>query len=81
MVIEQILEKDQPRKIVYCLSTDIQDNGDGTYSFVSLSASDLGLGSMVYVVDQPYTILSFDGEYLYSWSEGGDVPPASGKEF
>ena len=56
MIIERPLELGQPRRKVWCLSTEITNNNNGTYSFVNLPNEDLGFGSKVFVVDIPNLI-------------------------
>lgn len=71
MIIERPLELGQPRRKVWCLSTEITNNNNGTYSFVNLPNEDLGFGSKIFVVDVPNLILYFDNEsgLLYPWTE------------
>lgn len=68
MIIERPLETGQPRRIVYCLSNEITDNGDDTYSFVNLSDSSLGFGSKIHVIDSDMELF-FDNSsgLLYPW--------------
>ena len=70
MVIEQPLEKGQPRRKVWCLMKHLEANDNGTYKFKNLNRTDLGYGSLVKVVDSPNLILLYDdttGE-LYDWT-------------
>lgn len=69
MIIERPLETGQSRRKVYCKMSDLSSNGDGTYSFVNLSDSDLGFGSTVYVIDSDLKLM-FDNTTgkLYDWT-------------
>ena len=66
MVIEKPLETGQPRRIVWCLDSDIVDNNDGTCSFLEDFA--LGFGTKVNVINSDM-VLFFDNEtgLLHPW--------------
>lgn len=70
MTIERPLEVGQPRRRVWCLSTDIQLEQAGVYSFVNLPNEALGDGSEVIVMNSPCKLLFYSAEthLLYDWS-------------
>lgn len=61
----------QPRADVWCMSSDLTDNNDGTYTFKdSAIASTLGTGSKIVVMDMPTIVLyySAETELAYDWT-------------
>lgn len=76
MIIEQIIETGNARRNVWCKLSDLTDNGNNTYSFVSLDGNAIGFGSRVEVIDADM-VLFYDNEtqLLYPWllkDEGGN---------
>lgn len=71
MNISAPLQLGTNRRNVWCLSSEITSNGDGTYRFINLDKSKLGFGSKVYVIDVPALVFYFDDNSgkLYSWTE------------
>lgn len=77
IVIERPLQEGQPRRKIWCSSSDVISNGDGTYRFVDFGLNDAGFGSKVEVIDAKLTLL-YDNNtgLLHDWSDylsGGEV--------
>lgn len=70
MTIERPLETGQPRRRIWCKSTDIQLESAGVYSWVNLPSEAIGDGSEVIVMDSPSKLLfySVNDDLLYDWS-------------
>lgn len=70
MRISAPLEIGTDRRNVWCLSTEITNNGDGTYKFVDLLPEALGFGSKIYVIDVPGQVFYFDNNTnkLYNYT-------------
>ena len=61
------------RATVWCLSEEIEDNGDGTYGLVDTEAAEsLGFGSEILVIDNEGLFLFWDdgNGCAYNWSGG-----------
>lgn len=61
---------EKPRQRVYCLSTELVDGGDGSFTFSDTSMNaKLGDGSEIIVMDQPGTLLFWDAtnQKGYNW--------------
>ena len=64
---------EQPRADVWCMSTELSDNGDGTYSFAdATAAAKIGTGSQIVVIDKPGLVLFYDAAsaLAYDWTPG-----------
>lgn len=76
MVIEQPREVGQPRRKVWCSSTEITAQGEN-YKFNDLPIDALGFGSVVYVIDDKKILLYDDATgILYDWTDylsGGEL--------
>lgn len=58
MVIERPLELGQPRRLAWCLYSELTDNGDGTYNFIDTELNNsMGFGSEVHVIDKDLKLL------------------------
>ena len=71
MNVQYIDNCKEPRAIVWCMSTDLTDNNDGTYSFVDTDfAATLGTGSEIIVMDLPTIKLYYNAttELAYDWT-------------
>lgn len=79
MKISAPLEVGTDRRNVWCLSNEITNNGDGTYSFINLPENSLGFGSKVYVIDVPAQTFYYDniGGKLYQWTLTDDTQTIS----
>lgn len=79
MKISAPLEVGTDRRNVWCLSNEITNNGDGTYSFINLPENSLGFGSKVYVIDVPAQTFYYDniGGKLYKWTLTDDTQTIS----
>ena len=71
MNIQYLTDCQQPRALVWCMSADLTDNNDGTYSLKDTDiAATLGDGSEIVVMDLPTIKLYYDAEnkLAYDWT-------------
>lgn len=71
MNIKYLSDAQKPRAIAWCMSSELTDNNDGTYSINDAStAASLGEGSEIIVIDVPGKLLFWDAEnsLAYDWT-------------
>ena len=71
MNIKYMSDAQKPRACAWCMSDELTDNGDGTYSIKDAeAAASFGEGSEIIVIDLPGKLLFWDAEnsLAYDWT-------------
>ena len=71
MNIQYLTNCKQPRAIAWCMSDELTDNNNGTYSVIDTElAATLGTGSEIIVMDLPTIRLYYnaDTNLAYDWT-------------
>ena len=74
MNIQYLTTALQPRALVWCKSSELTDNNDGTYTVNdSALAATLGTGSEIIVIDIPGKFLFYDAatQLAHDWTATG----------
>ena len=71
MNIQYLSNCKQPRAIAWCMSDELTDNHNGTYTVIDTElVATLGTGSEIFVMDLPTIKLYFDAttQLAYDWT-------------
>lgn len=74
MNVKYLYDALEPRAKVWCTSAELNDGGDGTYTFKVTPPVGVGTGSEIVVIDTPGLFLYYDAtaEKAYAWTGGGN---------
>ena len=71
MNIKYLYDSEKPRARVWCVSTEITEQNDGSYVFNKTPPAAVGTGSEIVVMDVPGLALFYDADAgkAYNWTK------------